>query len=212
MRQIHHLAAVFLCFGLTACVGGYGEAHPNVIGNVHADAARAGFGYCGGWGCSDPEEAGFTAEEWSRVEAVFLPNSNTAEDERQQIAQAIGLMESIIGPKTGYGRDKGGTASGVFQPGQLDCYSEAANTSNFLHLLNNGDLLRFHQPADPIMRGQATSRSWRPTHATATLVEIETGTLFAMDSWFYDSGHAAVYVEADTWADAWGPGRNGAMF
>ncbi len=211
MRIFYRLMATFLFLGLAACVGGYGEAHPNIIGNVHADASWDEFGYCGGWGCSDPSDAGFTAEEWIQVEAAFSPQAQSAEDELQQIAQAVGLMEGIIGPKTGYDRDKGGTASGMFQLGQLDCYSEATNTSNFLHLLDNSNLMRFHAPADPIMRGMGTSRSWRQTHATASIRNLETGTLIAMDSWFYDNGHAAVYVEADTWADAWGPG-SGAIF
>ncbi len=201
----------FLGLALSACAGGYDRAHPSVLDNVHSGAVWQGFLYCGGWGCSDPHESLFSAEEWARVEAVMTPAARTPLAEREQIALAIGLMESIIGPKTGYDRDRAGTAGGIFQFGQLDCYSEAANTSTFLHLLKNARLMRHHTPAEPIMRGQATSRSLRPTHATAAIIEETSGTLIAMDSWFFENGHAAVFVDADTWADSWAP-EGGAMF
>ncbi len=190
---------------LAGCIGGFDVAHPNVLGNVQSAATWEGFGYCGGWGCSDPSGTSFTPTEWAEVVAVMTPAAPTPQAEREQVAQAVGLMERFIGPKTGYDRDLAGTGAGIFQPGQLDCYSEAANTSNFLHLLNNAGLLRHHQPADPIMRGLATSRSWRGTHATATMTETFSGVLFAMDSWFFASGHDAVFVEADTWANSWAP-------
>lgn len=205
MRAIPLIPALFAALSLGACVGGFDTAHPNVMGNVQPAARWEGFTYCGGWGCSDPRETEFTDAEWAEVRAVMSPPASDAEAERAQVAEAIGLMERLIGPKTGYNRDLAGTGAGVFQPGQLDCYSEATNTSNFIVLLANDGLLAFHEPADPIMRGLATSRSWRQTHATATLRERESGTLYAMDSWFFDSGHPAVFVEADTWADAWAP-------
>ncbi len=196
---------------LGGCMGGYDLAHPNVLGNVDRTSDWEAFQYCGGWGCSDPHEAGFTPDEWAQVIAVMAPPARSAEAERANIGHAIGVMESVIGGKTGYDRDRAGTGSGIFQPGQLDCYSEAANSSTFIHLLNNAELLHFHEPADPIMRGQATSRSWRQTHATAALTERESGTLYAMDSWFFRNGHQAVSVEAEIWADAWAP-PGGAVF
>lgn len=199
------IVLVLAAFGLSACMGGYDVAHPNVINNVQREVTWREFQYCGGWGCSDPHEAGFTAAEWAEVQSIMGPPARSAADERDQIARAIGAMETIIGVKTGYHRDRAGTGSGIFQSGQLDCYSEATNSSSFIHLLYNAGLLQHHTPAEPIMRGQATSRSWRQTHATAALTEIETGTLYAMDSWFFPSGHQAVWVEADVWADAWAP-------
>ena len=208
---MRNILSVWLALGLGACVGGYDLAHPNVLSNVQRHADWQGFQYCGGWGCSDPHPSLFTPLEWLRVEAIMEPPTAIPAAEREQIAAAIGLMESVIGRKTGYHRDRAGTAAGLFQLGQLDCYSEATNTSTFLHLLHNAGLLRHHTPADPIMRGQATSRSWRQTHATATMVENSSGTLFAMDSWFFDSGHKAVYVEAEIWGDAWAP-EDGATF
>ena len=201
-----------LALGLAGCAGGYGAAHPNVMNNVGHTASWDEFGYCGGWGCSDRQTANFTADEWRQVEEVFAVPATSAEQERQQIAQSIGVIENIAGAKTGYDNDRGGTGAGIFHRGQLDCYSEAANTSTFLHLLDNAGLIRFHTVSDPIMRGQAASKSFRPTHATAAITENESGTLIAMDSWFYDNGHAAVYVDADTWADGWGPDDGGAMF
>jgi len=191
--------------GLSGCAGGYAAAHPNVTGNVDRTADWRDFHYCGGWGCSDPREVAFSPDEWAQVAAVMMPAAASAEEERVQLGNAIGLMETIIGGKTGYDRDRAGTGSGIFQFGQLDCYSEAANSSTFLRLLDHAGLMQFHTPAEPIMRGQAASKSWRQTHATAALTEDESGVLFAMDSWFFPSGHAAVSVEAEIWGGAWAP-------
>ncbi len=203
--QIRVLAILCLAAALGGCIGGYDLAHPNVISNVQPTANPSGFRYCGGWGCSDPHAAAFTEDEWQQVTTTMMPPAATAEAERAQIGEAIGLMERLIAPKFGYDRDLAGTGAGVFRPGQLDCYSEATNTSNFLHLLNNAGFLRFHEPADPIMRGMATSRSWRGTHATATVIETASAERIAVDSWFFENGHAAVYVDADTWAKSWAP-------
>jgi hypothetical protein len=163
------------------------------------------FRYCGGWGCSDPRQVGFTEDEWAQVAAVLTPAAADAAEERDRLAHAVGVMETIIGGKTGYYRDRPGTGSGIFQPGQLDCFSEATNTSTFLRLIAGAGLMHFHAPADPIMRGQATERSWRQTHATAALTETATGTLYAMDSWFFAAGHDAVWVDAETWGGPWAP-------
>lgn len=205
MRGFVAILGLMMMAGLGGCAGGYAAAHPNVIGNVDRAADWRDFQYCGGWGCSDPKESGFSQGEWDEVVAIMTPAATTPAEERDQIARALGAMETIIGAKTGYDRDRAGTGSGIFQPGQLDCYSEAANSSTFIRLLARADLLRFHLPAEPIMRGQATSLSWRQTHATAALTEQETGTLYAMDSWFFPSGHNAVWVDADTWGGAWAP-------
>ena len=101
-------------------MGGYDLAHPNVLANVDPAADWETFQYCGGWGCSDPHAAGFTPDEWAQVTAVMAPPARSAEAERTNIGRAIGMMESIIGGKTGYDRDRAGTGSGIFQLGQLD--------------------------------------------------------------------------------------------
>jgi hypothetical protein len=207
MRRIPALVLLtgLVATGLAGCVGGYGAAHPNVVNNIDRAADWRGFQYCGGWGCSDPKQVAFSPDEWAEVAALMQPPLDTAAEERDRIAQVIGHMETVIGDKTGYDRDRAGTGAGIFQLGQLDCYSEAANSSTFMRLLAREGLLRFHEPAEPIMRGQATSRSFRKTHATASLTETESGTLYAMDSWFFRSGQPAVWVEAETWGNAWAP-------
>jgi len=191
--------------GLSACAGGYVAASDSVLSNVDRGGDWRDFQYCGGWGCSDPREGSFTDDEWAQVVAVMTPPAATAADERDQLAHAIGVMETIMGGKTGYDRDRPGTGSGLFQPGQLDCFSEATNTSSFLSLIHHAGLMHFHTPAEPIMRGQAAERSWRQTHATAALTEDENGILYAMDSWFFGGGHDAIWVDAETWGGAWAP-------
>lgn len=208
---MNRLILIAISLGLGGCAGGYDLAHYNVVNNVHDSASWQDFLYCGGWGCSRPQDVLFAPEEWAQVETIMQSAAATPEAERAQVAEAIGLMELLIAPKTGHGGDLAGTASGFSQRGQLDCYSEAANTSNFLWVLHNAGLLRHHTPADPIMRGMAAGKSWRPTHATATMAENLSGELYAMDSWFFDNGHSAVYVDAATWGGAWAP-SGGASF
>ncbi len=152
----------------------------------------------------------FSADQWADVRALFDPETMDAETERARIAEAVALMETMAGAKAGTSGDVGGTGGGLFRHGQLDCYDEAINTSNFIAMLWGDDLLRFHRPSSPAQHG-IMSGWWWP-HATAVIEQIpgpSTGlasaTRYAVDSWFHDNGSRPEVVTLAAWRQGWKP-------
>lgn len=153
------------------------------------------FEVCQGGGCLHYSSAALSSNEWRQVARLFTPSSISAEQERLRIAKAIGLLEEIVGHKVGTSGDVAGTFNDGLM-GQQDCNDEAANTTTYLKLLIQTRLVRFHQKDDFRTRNFFFS-GW--PHTTASIKEIATGTLYAVDSWFYHNGHDAVVVPLSDW-------------
>ena len=137
-----------------------------------------------------------SAEEWQQVSAVFANDAKNAAEERAQIAQAIGVLETLVGNKFGTSGDLAGTFSNSHYKGQLDCNDEAINSTTYLRLLASNGLIQLHAIED------TRSRSFFFTgwpHSTAVIRVIATDDRFAVDSWFYDNGHAATIVLFALW-------------
>ncbi len=120
---------------------------------ISADHTVEDFLYCGGNGCGTRHRIRFSEAQWAQVQAIFNDSPRDADEERVRIAEAIGLLETMAGNQAGTQNDRGGTLPWIFAAGQLDCFSEASNTSNFLGLLARDELLRFHEVNEPQMRG-----------------------------------------------------------
>lgn len=161
-----------------------------------------GFLFCSGGTCADVRKVSFTWDEWQEVVDLFEDRPQTAEEERALIARAIGLMESLIGAKTGTDTDKGGTFGNSAYPGQLDCNDEATNSTNYMRLLAQNDLMSFHRIEDTKTRGGFLIFG---RHSTAAITDIESGKMYAVDSWFYDNGKPAVILPMEVWLGGWKP-------
>ncbi len=166
-----------------------------------------GFSFCWGGTCAAIEQVGLTAEEWSRVRAMFDPMPRDAESERETVRAAIGLLESIVGPKTGTAGDRAGTFGNSAWPGQLDCNDEATNSTNYMRMMRADGLMRFHEILDTKTRGGFLIFG---RHSTAVIAEIGSMKKFAVDSWFYDNGQAATILPLDTWQAGWKPENSAA--
>ncbi len=143
-----------------------------------------------------------TEENWSAVEALFDPESGAADEERSRIATAIGLLEQFVGRMTGTSGDLGGTFEGFGLPGQLDCIDESTNTTNYLKMMRNRGLLKFHEITDTHTRGYFLY-GW--PHTAAGLRETASGAIHIVDSWFYDNGEPAVILPLQRWKEGWMP-------
>lgn len=169
---------------------------------VTPEPSMSGFEVCASYGCESTVRLGLTDKEQARVREVFTPPSATALEERGRIAAAVGLLESLAGPKAGTENDQRKNDWIKGQPrGQLDCIAEAANTTTYLLMLRQGGLLTFHKVAHPAVRGIMPVS----LHSTALVVEIATGREFAVDSWFEPNGQAAYVLPLDVWQDDWDP-------
>lgn len=154
------------------------------------------FEICQGGGCAQDDKVSLTPAEWQPVAILFVPAPANAQAERKQIALAIGLLEEIVGKKIGTSGDLAGTFDNSAYQGQQDCNDEAINSTTYMRLLQQNGLMQFHAIED--MRTRNFFFTGWP-HTTAVVREIETAERYAVDSWFYDNGHAATIVPFVLW-------------
>ena len=151
---------------------------------------------CPGGGCAQFNQVSISQAEWENVEELFKIMATNPAEERLQISQAIGVLEQIVGAKNGTATDRAGTFDNSDTAGQLDCNDEAINTTTYLRLLKSKGLMSQHEVEDTRTRNFFFT-GW--PHTTAVIRDIKTGERFAVDSWFYDNGHAATIVPFKTW-------------
>ena len=161
-----------------------------------------GFNVCQGGGCANINPVALSNEEWQQVAAEFEPTPRDAEDERSRIASAIGLLERIIGGKIGTHNDFAGTFGAFSTPGQMDCNDEASNSNTYIKLMQQANLIQFHELRDTKVRNFFFN-GW--PHTTAVIAEKTSGNAYAVDSWFYDNGVPAVIIPLELWKTGWKP-------
>lgn len=157
---------------------------------------------CYGGGCALVGHVSFSLEEWRQVTQIFPSTIASGQEERAAIALGIGKLEQLVGQKIGTSIDKAGTFDNDQYPNQLDCNDESINSTTYMRLLKQSGHLSFHDIED--MRTRNFFFTGWP-HTTAVIREIKTDQRFAVDSWFYDNGHAATIVPFDDWKDGYHP-------
>lgn len=163
----------------------------------------ADFEVCFGGGCAETRRIDLTDTEWQKIIQLFETNAPTdAVQERTTIAQAIGLLETIIGEKIGTSSDLAGTFYKGSLPGQLDCNDEAINSTTYIRLMRQGGLVQWHIDEDTRTRSYFLM-GW--PHSTAVIRDTHSGERFAVDSWFYDNGAPATIVPFATWKSGYHP-------
>lgn len=163
------------------------------------------FSVCHEHGCQERSSVSLTDAQWAEVWALFDPPSVDAVQERARIALAIGLIERLVAPQARTGGDVGGTFQGVGRGrGQLDCEDEAANTTQYLAMLSDERLIRFHRIVGWAWRGHFL-RGW--PHTATVIEEQGSGARWAVDSWFEDNGRPAHVVPVRVWKSGWEPAR-----
>jgi hypothetical protein len=163
------------------------------------------FSLCFNHTCKETATVGLDRKQWQRIRDLFTPPPQSASRERQRIAQAIGLLETLVGPMIGTQNDKAMNFQGSLAQGnQQDCIDESTNATTFLTLMAQQHLLKYHQV-------QATStRGWfimGMPHTTAVIRDKASGIDYAVDSWFHDNGHPAEILPLDTWRNGWYPDK-----
>ena len=117
--------------------------------------------------------------------------------ERQQIAQAIALLEQQSGELTGIKHDLAKSVKTKDTYGQQDCIDETVNTTTYLRMLQADNLLHWHQVSTPVRRGYFVDRRW--PHNSATLKDLSNGQLYAVDSWPRANGEAPEIKPVSVW-------------
>ena len=197
LRTLYILACSIVLFSPTLA-----RADLSDISRIfHQTPQLNAFEICQGGGCAEISKIALTELEWNALTRIFnLPTKNAQEKnevvERQKIAQAIGMLEDLVGQKIGTSADLAGTFFNGSLTGQQDCNDEAINSTTYMRLLKANGLMPLHEIED--MRTRNFFFTGWP-HSTAVMREIKSGERYAVDSWFYDNGHAATIVTFKQW-------------
>ena len=173
----------------------------------HEENVQKGFYVCRAYGCYIQTPTKLNEQEWASVKTILQQKTDTAEQERIHLGQAIARIEKITGQKIGTHRDVGGATMRGHGPYQLDCIDEAINTSKYLDFIAQENLLKFHDIGKPARRGTFIDGAW--PHNTAVIIERESGAGYAIDSWFFDNGQPPAIVPLELWLDGWEPPEEG---
>lgn len=197
-------AALFALFLLTSCAAPHSVDYRIALQSKNvAEPEPHAFQQCHGYGCKYKSPVEMDGKEWKKIAAFFQPAPKDAPEERQRLKNAIGYFEELVGARTGTDEDIRGTFVELGDY-QLDCSDESLNTTIYLVMLDKKGLLKFHSPGAPDGRYPILHSGTWP-HRTATIVEKESGRVFAVDSWFHDNGKPAEIVPLEKWKDGWKP-------
>ena len=191
-------ALIALFFALTGCATGINPKKYN------DDAVKHNrFTICHGYSCTYKTRAGFTEKQWKSVAALFKGKTKDAKAERSKIGKAMAKMEQYTGKRTGTSEDL--PMAGAFKEStlQLDCIDETVNTTQYLTLLQDAGLLKFHEVAEPTHRGYLIDGKW--PHNTAVMREKVSGVLWVVDSFYRANGEEPYIVPRDAWLAGWKP-------
>lgn len=150
---------------------------------------------CYNYGCKHMVRVALTPAEWNEVLAVFATAAGSASLERQQIRQAVALMEQFVGRQTPTWRDRGKNPPTDAWPGQLDCIDESINTTRYLQLFATYGGLRWHRVSERVVRAPLLF----DLHWAGQLVERATQRHYAVDSWYLDNGELPYIQPLDEW-------------
>lgn len=195
MNKFTALLSLFL---LQACASSFTQYDYLKKQNIPKPAQHE-FPHCYRYGCDKITTVNFTESDWHKIETIF--KNQSAAQERSSIAKSIGAFERIVGAKTGTKADIHGTfkASG---PYQQDCIDESTNTTIYLSILDQRELLKHHTVRAPETRLPLIHAGTWP-HRTALIQEKQSQKLYAVDSWFHDNGVPAEVIPLKQWKKGW---------
>jgi hypothetical protein len=166
----------------------------------------AEFPVCHGFGCTIVSRASLSKDEWARVRAAFRPRAKDAKTERQQIARALALTQTLVGPKTGTAARQW-THKDLYvlpnngDPTQRDCIDEAVNTWTYMTMMERDGLFQFHRVAKLAHVGLMPDLNVRNT----AVVQDKSGSYFAIDPSLVDHGVPPPVMPLETWLGPWPP-------
>jgi len=190
MKIVFLMGFVFL----SACSGGAGL---NLGQYPDAGATKDNFEYCHGYGCTKKIRLGFNNHEWTQIAKIFEKESVDAQSERIKIGQAVALMEQYTGKLAGTNNDlaKAPIIRKNYQ--ELDCIDETLNTTKYLNFLADAKFFKFHKAGSPTFKVNLITGIY--PHNTATVVEIETGDVYVIDSYIQANGLEPNIRSLESW-------------
>ena len=178
---------LILCAGLLSLKQAWAATPPLGINNIPV---------CMNFSCREKQTIAISEEEWNSIANWLRPAASNAEMERTNIKNAIGWMEVIVGRHTPTHRDVGGDLGNpdAQYPGQLDCIDESLNTTTYLKLFEQNNLLSYHKVIDRAYRRAIFDQHW-----AGQIEVIDSGERWVVDSWFQHNGYLPYLQTSEKW-------------
>lgn len=185
---------IFLAIALLSAPASAATAKHGVA--IPTNVAFSAIPVCYDFGCATRASVSLPLTEWQSVAGWFDKVAPTAAAERQQIRQAVGWMEVLIGRHTPTHIDREFDLAHHAKraSGQLDCIDESVNTTIYLRLFEGNGFLRHH-----VVIEEAYRRAIFDQHWAGQIREIDTGTRYVVDSWFQPNGYLPVIQDSRSW-------------
>jgi len=178
------------------------QAQVYVSHEINPNPTIDSFSICYGHSCETIKQISLTKSQWSEVTSIFSPQAKSAQAERALIAKAIAKMEDIVGIIAGTSHDLAFNYKGLFSDEhQMDCIDESTNSTNYLIMMQNQGLLKWHTVENTKTRGYLIF-GW--PHTTAVIKDTQQQD-WAVDSWFYDNGIEPAILTIEKWQSGWEP-------
>jgi len=160
-----------------------------------------GLTVCHGFGCQYRAELGISAADQAALRKLLAAGSGSAAKERQAVAAAGAWFDKRMAQVAGTaGHVARANRDYMYDKRQFDCIDTSRNTTSLLLLLQELGLLRYHTVAAPEARGHIFDL--KAPHATAVLVEKETGVKWSVDAWTRAYGQAPEIMTLDRWMES----------
>jgi hypothetical protein len=196
-RGLNILVAAGFLLALSGCATTDATSGNNLLSSfAMRDPAPGNFFACYGYGCKYKARIALTEEEWRDVRAEFDPPPADASTERRQVAEAVALLELLVGLRTGTSMHQQHSRFSYGDSTQLDCVDDSVNTWTYLTMLAHDGLLRYHRVAGLAHRGSLLTLDFTNT---AVLVEKGAGEQFAVDPWLGDLGVPPPVIPMAVW-------------
>ncbi len=163
----------------------------------------ASFKLCHGFSCTYETDISIPNNKWNDIISNFSPSANNARQEKAQIAKAIAEIEIAVNKISGMNSDRAKAENFEQDQDQMDCLDETINTSRYLKFIEKEYVFKWHKTSNPIHRGYFIDGMW--PHNSATITEIKTNKVYAVDTYYFDEGIPPPIIPKDIWLDNWKP-------
>lgn len=172
---------------------------------VHADGSVT-LRICFNWSCATRQRMTFSAADMAEVarQMALCPGTDLA-DRLQRVRIGIWQMEVLAQKQQPLlANDEPVNDRDRSREGRMDCIDNASNTTTFLSVLRDLELL----PGWSVSPPQVRDRFSPAVHWTAVAVDAGERRPWAIDSWFRGNGHLPFVMPLADWQDgriAWEP-------
>ncbi|HXQ51547.1 MAG TPA: hypothetical protein VN802_10680 [Stellaceae bacterium] len=173
--------------------------------------SHSSFYQCHGFGCTIVSRIELSEAEWRSVRAKFQPPPADASEERRRIAEAVALLQRLVGARTGTSahqwtrQDYHLRPNPSIDPTQMDCIDESVNTWTYLTMVARDGLLRDHAVEKLAFAGGLSDFSLDPPRNAAVIRAIGSGRYFAIDPTLVDAGETPPIFPLEVWLASWPP-------